>query len=477
MGFRTPTTAAVSVAVLSALLLAQVPARADTAPASLTDSGVRAHVDALQRIADRNGGNRASGTNGYAESLDYVEQRLKKAGYEVERQPFGFLFTQVLTERLTLPGGKPVPVIVAKYSPSTPAKGLTARFAALTGPEERRQGCAPASYDGATVTGRIALVGNGGCTMDDKGKAAAAAGAAAVVVINDRAGELYGWLKDAAGARIPVSGVSPETGEALTRAARQNAPGTLTLRSRTEKRTTENLIARTRAGDPAHQVISGAHLDSVPETAGINDNGAAVAVLLESALRGAQRPAPKNQLVFAFWGAEEFDMLGSQYFVDRLTPAQRKRVAAYLNLEMIGGPNSGLFTMDGKNADPEGGITPPNGSADIADRLTRAFAEAGEVAQTWKLDGRSDYAPFMKAGIPAGGLNGGSFELKTAEQARLWGGTAGQPFDPCYHQVCDNAGSFNATAARKHGDAFVRTLDHFAGTAVARTDRAARDRD
>ncbi|KWT58282.1 hypothetical protein ADL21_29630 [Streptomyces albus subsp. albus] len=466
-----------SAAVSSALLLTPAPAWSGAPPAGPTDTGVRAHIDALQRIADRNGGNRASGTSGYAASLDYVEQRLVKAGYEVERQPFGFLFTQTLTERLTLPGGKPAPVVLATYSPSTPAQGLTTRFAALTGTDATRQGCAPGSYDGAQVAGRIALVLNGGCTMDAKVRAGAAAGAAAVVVINDRPGELYGWLKDPAAARIPIAGVSPETGAALTRAAQQTAPGTLTLRSLTERRTTANLIARSPGGDPDRQVISGAHLDSVPGTAGINDNGAAVAVLLDTALRRAERPAAaKNQLVYAFWGAEEFDMLGSRHYVDQLSATDRKRVAAYLNLEMIGGPNSGLFVMDGKNADPESGLVPPEGSAGIADRFARAFAASGETPGTWKLDGRSDYAPFMKAGIPAGGLNGGSFELKTAEQARRWGGTAGAPYDPCYHKVCDNAGSFNAAVARKHGDAFARTLEHFANTAVAGTGRTAGDR-
>ena len=27
--------------------------------------------------------------------------------------------------------------------------------------------------------------------------------------------------------------------------------------------------------------------------------------------------------------------------------------------------------------------------------------------------------------------------LTTEEQEAIWGGTAGEPFDPCYHQACD----------------------------------------
>ena len=54
------------------------------------------------------------------------------------------------------------------------------------------------------------------------------------------------------------------------------------------------------------------------------------------------------------------------------------------------------------------------------------------------FDGRSDYKPFQDNGVAAGGLFSGAEVAKTAEQAAKWGGTAGQAFDPCYHQACDN---------------------------------------
>ena len=44
-----------------------------------------------------------------------------------------------------------------------------------------------------------------------------------------------------------------------------------------------NVIAQTRTGDPGHVVMAGAHLDSVPEGPGINDNGSGVAALLQIA--------------------------------------------------------------------------------------------------------------------------------------------------------------------------------------------------
>ena len=51
-------------------------------------SDIRAHLDALQRIADENGGSRATGTTGFDASIDYVAERLAAAGYDVTRQTF-----------------------------------------------------------------------------------------------------------------------------------------------------------------------------------------------------------------------------------------------------------------------------------------------------------------------------------------------------------------------------------------------------
>jgi hypothetical protein len=50
------------------------------------------HLDALQAIADANGGIRAAGTPGYEASADYVEQVMTDLGFLVERHSFDFPF-------------------------------------------------------------------------------------------------------------------------------------------------------------------------------------------------------------------------------------------------------------------------------------------------------------------------------------------------------------------------------------------------
>jgi hypothetical protein len=54
---------------------------------AVTPQGLRAHLEALQRIADEHDGNRSSGTPGYDASVEYVVATLREAGYEPSVQP------------------------------------------------------------------------------------------------------------------------------------------------------------------------------------------------------------------------------------------------------------------------------------------------------------------------------------------------------------------------------------------------------
>ncbi len=43
--------------------------------------------------------------------------------------------------------------------------------------------------------------------------------------------------------------------------------------------------------------------------------------------------------------------------------------------------------------------------------------------------------------------------LKTPEQAAIYGGTAGVPYDPCYHEACDDINNLSTKALFEMGDA------------------------
>jgi Zn-dependent M28 family amino/carboxypeptidase len=214
----------------------------------------------------------------------------------------------------------------------------------------------------------------------------------------------------------------------------------------TEVRPTVNIIGETPGGRGDRVVVVGAHLDSVLAGPGINDNGSGSATILEIAEEMAELGiAPTNKVRFAFWGAEESGLLGSEYYVSQLSPRQIKNIAVNLNFDMVGSPNYVRFVYDG-----DGSATPlagPNGSKTIEQVFLDYFG--GAPTKPTAFDGRSDYGPFIAVGIPAGGLFTGAEGIKTAEEAATYGGTAGEPYDPCYHLACDTYDGTNTALARQ----------------------------
>ena len=99
---------------------------------------------------------------------------------------------------------------------------------------------------------------------------------------------------------------------------------------------------------------------------------------------------------------------------------------------MVGSPNFVRFVYDGDGS--AFGIDGPNGSGTIEGAFNDYFASQGLATEPTAFDGRSDYDAFISVGIPAGGLFTGAEGIKTAAQAAVYGGTAGAPYDACYHQ-------------------------------------------
>ena len=269
--------------------------------------------------------------------------------------------------------------------------------------------------------------------------AAQAAGASAVIVMNEgqpgRTG-LVGMIGDATGLTIPAVFVTYAVGAEL--AATDNSVVTVTVDYTLETRTAYNVIAETATGNDENVVMAGAHLDSVQDGAGINDNGSGSAALLETAIQMA-KVKPANTVRFAWWGAEEEGLLGSEYYVEQLSEEEIADIGLYLNFDMVASPNYMFGIYDGDNS---GGTAAPGfipeGSAEIEDVFEAFYASRGEPFVDSEFSGRSDYGPFIAVGVPAGGLFTGAEVPKTEEEEELFGGVAGVAFDPCYHQFCDN---------------------------------------
>ena len=81
---------------------------------------------------------------------------------------------------------------------------------------------------------------------------------------------------------------------------------------------------------------------------------------------------------------------------------------------------------------------------EIEDVFFRFFEENSLPAESTVFDGGSDYEPFLRAGIPVGGLFSGDVEKKTQAQVQSYGGVAGKVLDSCYHRACDTISNTNA---------------------------------
>ncbi|MGH3778414.1 MAG: M28 family metallopeptidase [Pseudonocardiaceae bacterium] len=221
-----------------------------------------------------------------------------------------------------------------------------------------------------------------------------------------------------------------------------------------------NVIAQTRTGSPERVVMAGAHLDSVKEGPGINDNGSGVAALLEIAVRLGGSPAVGNAVRFAWWGSEEAGFVGSKNYVEELSEDDRDRIQLYLNLDMVASPNAGYLVQGGEGRRSR--RSGPDGSAAVARVLVDQLAAAGVTAETTEFEGGSDYVPFIEADVPSAGVLTGDSQEKTAEQAARWGGQADEVFDRCYHEACDRLENIDSVALDRYTDAVAGTVAHFA---------------
>jgi Zn-dependent M28 family amino/carboxypeptidase len=436
----------------------------------VTLDGVREHQAQFQKIADNNDdpfypGTRVAGTEGYADSVDYVAGLLRDAGYRVTLDEFDFQFVfPAVLEQLTPPPAAEYETGTFTGSGSADVTGNVIPVDInLVPPRASTSGCEAADFAGIDWSGTadIALIQRGTCFFGDKAHNAELAGAEAVIIFNqgntpDREGLIVAdatsiTLPDGTTGtithNIPVVGASFADGEAL---ARTGSTAHVKV-DPSETRTDVNVIAELPGTNTNNVVMAGAHLDSVTAGPGIQDNGSGSAALLETALMMA-RVKPQNTVRFAWWGDEEGGLVGSTAYVNGLSQAERDRIGLYLNYDMVGSPNYIFMVYDADESTSEAPVPIPPGSTAIEDLYESYYTLVGEPYDDTAFDGRSDYQAFIEAGIPAGGLFTGAEVPKTPAQVAIWGGTAGAQFDPCYHLACDTFDNINLHALEVNSD-------------------------
>ncbi|KAF8756250.1 peptidase M28 family [Rhizoctonia solani] len=400
---------------------------------SITIDGLMTHAKKWQEFADRANGTRSFGTKGYQLSADYVYDLAKRSGYKVTRQGVKYPQSTIYSQGLTV-----------GTSPATPKEGITASLVLVPDKPDNvtGAGCDVSDYAGLDLVGKIALVARGSCAFAIKSTLAKNAGAAGAIIYNNVAnqGPISSRISYNVSESVPTVMIGFEAAEpfiARLNASESSGPVVATLKvdSLVKDVISENIIAQTLWGNQNNVIHVGGHLDSVPAGPGVNDDGSGSATVAELLVQLAKFKPSKNAVRFSWWTNEGRSTLeykievqlmriyeqklesifsGSQYYVDSLSDAEKKKIALYINLDMTASPNYLYGIHDGDNS---------------------AVEEAPMGVLRFHLE--LDYDAFLKAGIPAGGLATGAGGIKSEAQAAKFGGQAGVAFDKCYHQACD----------------------------------------
>ncbi|KAI2471983.1 aminopeptidase Y precursor [Annulohypoxylon bovei var. microspora] len=398
----------------------------DALPVLVDPSNIIRHLQSLQEISDVSHGGRMAGSHGHNRTIEYIKDELNNLGYYVEVQKFEGLMP-INGQATLIVNGNLFDVEPIGWSPSAI---LTDRpLVRVPG-----DGCESSHYP-EDALGAVVLVSSDGCSFSDKSVAAHQAGADALLIHEpSQLTPSLGGLNDL---HVPSARISERTSRSIVG---NEFP----------------LWVDLECGDEENTLLVGTHTDSVGKSAGINDNASGVASLLDVAAQ-LTKFTTKSRVKFAFWTAAEPCLLGSKHFVSTAYPEELERIRLYLDVNMVGSPNGALKVYDGSGESHQ--EVGPRGSDDAQTTLVNGFdVQGAHSIRTTQISNRSDYAPFLDAHIPFAGLFSGANGLKTPEEAVLFGGTVGHPYDGNYHQREDNIDNINVTTLVLNTKALAHTV-------------------
>ncbi|KAJ2828141.1 hypothetical protein IWW50_001541 [Coemansia erecta] len=451
---------------------------------ALSTDRIRGHLGKFLEIAGAHNNSR-SVTNGHAASADYVIAQLQAHGNcDVYKQRFMSPVWSVNgVPRLRVQSPVHIDYI---HETDFEIMRYGGTGANITGARVTVVDKACAAEDAGNVKGRVAVVRTrGACTLFETAFMLEQLGARAVVFVRAQRFKrptyarvrIVDWKEGDPLMTIPVLSVTGSAGQLLASVA-GDARVDIETDTQIDVVETFNVLCVGRTGNATSTVVVGAHLDSVAAGPGINDNGSGSASTLEIALTLARIGfAPRNRIVFAWWGAEEDGLLGSRHFARVLAHGWKNRwsgdelidvawgeIALDLNFDMLASPNYIALVHNGTDA--------PNVARTGSQRIQRVFenyfARHDYPYQVTDMLGGSDFLPFIDNGVPAGGVLTGAGEIKSIDERREHGGLAHAALDTCYHRDCDTLLNINIDALQKMSRAAMYAISTLASTANLR---------
>ncbi|CAF1438841.1 unnamed protein product, partial [Adineta ricciae] len=429
------------------------------------------HLKQFESFARENGNTRAIGTAGFAQTVNYIENQLKTNSYsqlQVIRETFPIQNFSIKGDPILSwsSNGK-----TENFTYSTNLSRTDFTYANYTAAinltiyelvQVKNYGCNKDDY--ANTTGKAVLIMAGGtCTYAEKGELAATKNVSALLFYNH--GSTTSSLAPATfrlrqANILPALSLSYAAGRSLFNLLNSSNSVNVTLEIQRENYGTfdvHNICAHTVDGNSTKTIMVGSHSDSVPAGPGINDNGSGSAANLVLALNLARLYSSNSyskypyRIRFCWWGGEEIGLTGAIYHVQQAqnssTPDDLKLFNNLINLnyDMLGSPNYIFGIYNGSSAKAGTSQKAINGSIRVSEAFRNWFNSQNLPWDYTDFSGRSDYGPFLAAGIAAGGLFSGGDGTKTETQRDIYeaklgqgyGGLPGATYDPCYHKTCD----------------------------------------
>jgi aminopeptidase YwaD len=349
-------------------------------------------------------GGRLAGTASEAAALDFASQRLAAVpGAKVRDDPVGYPGWRCRTAQLTS-------ATTGVSFPCTPLLGTASAAGVVADVLDlglgRREDFERHAND---IRGRIVMVRHeypfaaGHLHRRVKLGWALEMGAAGFLIAHPEpgVGPVSGSSGRNGGAGIPALGIGAETADAL----RPSPDGTLpaarmVIDGDDHPAWTRTLIADL-PGRGRDWVVVSAHIDGHPhgESAIDNATGVAVALALARLLAPHVSGCPRGLRICLF-SAEEWGLVGSRLWLDRMDEAARRSMVININLDSVGGA-SGLTALTSGFERLDAWVKDTAASASEASGHSTSACAGLPIATHLPLMANSDHANFAAHGIPA----------------------------------------------------------------------------